>query len=496
MKFRVRAMLASIFGTVRHLDWPMLIDLQRTGGFPAMLPLLAGFMLLIATDLAQAQPVDIPPTWGGDIWSRPRLTGDWDGARDDLGKDGIVFDVDLTSIPQDVASGGPNTGTDVWNNADYTINVDTGKMGLWPGGFFNVSADSGFGNAVNANAGTIVPVNTGILVPGINVRTTALMNATFMQFLSTKFGLFAGKIDTLALGTTEFYGDYHTQFINTGLAFPLTALQVPISAFGGGIIALPTEDIILSAIALDPDGTPTNNDLGSAFSDGVTVLGSGQLTVKPFGLVGHQSLGIVWSDKNRLSLSQDPDNIARLLLFDQFPRLADPGPVLEAILRRFFPGLLVPTEPLNHESSSWSMSYGFDQYFWQPDGNPKHGIGLFFLFGASDGNPTPVQYSFIAGIGGKGVVPGRADDSFGIGVARTQFSGAFVPFLRQTLNLGLEHEDAFEAYYNAAITPWINATADIQVVDQGIDKTLTSSRPFLRNVDDAVILGARFRVRF
>jgi len=458
--------------------------------------LLAAFTLALAPNLAQAQPVDIPPTWGGDIWSRPRLTGDWDGVRDDLGKNGVVFDVDLTSIPQDVASGGPNTGSDVWNNADYTINIDTGKMGLWPGGFFKFAADSGFGNSVNGNAGTIAPVNTGTLVPGINDRTTALMNATFMQFLSTKFGLFAGKVNMLDLGETEFYGDYHTQFINTAFSFPLTTLLVPISAFGGGIIALPSNDITLSAIALDPDGTPTNNDLGSAFSDGVTLLGSGQLTVKPFGLVGHQSLGIIWSDKNRISLSQDPDNIARLLLFDQFPRLANPGPVLDAFLRRFFPGLLVPTQPLNRETSSWSMTYGFDQYFWQPDGNPKHGIGLFFLFGASDGNPNPVQYSYLAGIGGKGVVPGRPDDSFGIGVAKTQFSSAFLPFLRQTLNLGLERENAFEAYYNAAITPWISATADIQVIDQGLDKTTSSIRPFLRNIDDAVILGARIRVRF
>ena len=73
----------------------------------------------------------------------------------------------------------------------------------------------------------------------------------------------------------------------------------------------------------------------------------------------------------------------------------------------------------------------------------ERGIGVFFAFGASDGNPNPVQYGFLAGIGGKGVIPGRADDSFGIGVARTQFSSEFVPLLRQTLNLGLEHEDAF-----------------------------------------------------
>ena len=254
---------------------------------------------------------------------------------------------------------------------------------------------------MNGNAGTIAPVNTGTLLPGINDRTTALMNATFMQFLSPQFGLFAGKVNMLDLGETEFYGDYKTQFINTAFSFPLTTLLVPISAFGGGIIVLPTNDITLSVVALDPDGTPTNNDLGSAFSDGVTLLGSGQLTVKPFGLVGHQSLGVIWSDKNRLSLSQDPDNIARLLLFDLFPRLADPGPVLDAIFRRFFPGLLVPTQPLNHEASGWSMTYGFDQYFWQPDGNPKHGIGLFFRSGPRTETQIPCNTHTLPGSAAK-----------------------------------------------------------------------------------------------
>ena len=54
----------------------------------------------------------------------------------------------------------------------------------------------------------------------------------------------------------------------------------------------------------------------------------------------------------------------------------------------------------------------------------------------------------------------------------------------------------FEAYYSAAITPWIDASADLQVVDQGLKKQLTSTRPFLATVDTAVVLGARFRVRF
>ncbi len=47
----------------------------------------------------RAQPYAVPPTWGGDFWSRPRLTGDWGGLRDEMGKKGVVLDVDVLGGP-------------------------------------------------------------------------------------------------------------------------------------------------------------------------------------------------------------------------------------------------------------------------------------------------------------------------------------------------------------------------------------------------------------
>ena len=205
---------------------------------------------LVATAAANAQILDVPATWGGDFSSRLRATGDWGGLRDDLGKKGIVLDVDLLVTPMDVLSGGRSTGGDTWGNADYTLKLDTDKAGLWPGGLLTVSADTGFGTNLFSHSGALVPVNTATLVPGPNDHTTALTEATFMQFLSEKFGLIVGKFNTLNLGKQEFYGDYSTQFLNAAFVFPLTLEQVPLAAYGGGVIASPTKDIILSAIAL------------------------------------------------------------------------------------------------------------------------------------------------------------------------------------------------------------------------------------------------------
>jgi porin len=246
---------------------------------------------------------------------------------------------------------------------------------------------------------------------------------------------------------------------------------------------------------LDPSGTPTNNDLGDAFADGVMVVGSGKVTIKPFGLVGHQSLGFMWSNKERLSLIQDPSNLALLLLTERFPRFQDPGPILRQFLERFFPQLLVPVQPPNRESDTWAIFYTFDQYLWHPGGDPQRGIGVFFTFGASDGEANPIKYVYNVGIGGKGMIPGRRRDSFGLGWAQTEFSDNFVPFLRQQLDIGLDHEDAVELYYNAVVTPWLNATLDLQIIEPGLTKMLDSSGN-LREVDTTVVAGVRLYIRF
>jgi porin len=456
---------------------------------------LLGLILMAAPGPASAQPVAVPDTWGGDFWSRPRLTGSWGGLRDDLGKKGVVFDLDLLLTPQGVLSGGRDTSAEFWGNAEYTLNVDTGKLGLWPGGFLKVYAGSSFGDSILADSGALVPVNTLMLFPEPREPSTGLMNATFMQFVSPKFGLLAGKIWTLDAAAGEFAGDYRTQFLNTGLGLPMSLALVPLSAYGGGLVILPWEGLVLTALVIDPSGTVKSNDVTEAFDDGVMVLASGQVAITPFGLRGTQKAGFMWSDKERLSLDQDPSNLARFLATERFPRLGDPGPILTRFLERFFPQLLVPVQPANREDSTWAMFYGFDQYLWHPGGDRTRGIGVFFTFGASDGNPNPIKYSYSMGVGGKGVVPGRPRDSLGVGWARTEFSDNFLPLLRQQLALGLEREDAIEMYYNIAITSWLNATVDLQVIEPALTKKVSSSGG-LEEVDTTVVAGLRLYVRF
>ena len=247
-------------------------------------------------------------------------------------------------------------------------------------------------------------------------------------------------------------------------------------------------------MVLDADGTPTNSDISKAFQNGVQVLAFGQVAIKPFGLVGHQNFGGYWSNKTRISLIQDPSNVANFLLKERFPLLGNPGPILERILERFAPELLNPVQPANTTSSTWALIYGFDQYFWQPAGDPKRGIGMFFNFGASDGVANPVKYSLMSGSGATGR-SGTSGRQLRRRLGPHPVQPQLLPLLRERFDLGLDKEDVVEAFYNAAITKWLRISLDLQVINPGLQKTLSDDRN-LKGVNNVVVGGVRTYIRF
>lgn len=437
-----------------------------------------------------------PDTYAGDLRGRPRLTGNWGGVRDSLAERGVWLDVDLLQVLQGVGAGGRGTGTAYGGHVDYRLQVDAQKLGLWPGGFLTLFAETSYENNVNPKAGAIEATDIAAQYPQVDRNNTTLSSVVFTQFLTAWFGVFAGKLDTGQGDVNEFANNYRTQFLNSGLQYNMvTNLTMPYTPLGAGIVVAPFDGADVSLAIMDPNGTVTQSGFNDFFTDGITLNGEGRVAIAPFGLTGHQSLGFTWSNKDYVSLKQDPSNIARMLLVQRFPRLQNPGPILRSIIERFFPDLLVPVQPLNRASGSWGIYYNFDQYLWRPQGDPDRGVGVFFRFGVSDGIANPIKYHYNAGIGGKGIVPGRPQDSFGVGWSNVQFSNNLVPFLRQRLGLGLDHEDAIELFYNVSITPWLHATADLQVVKPGLTKVLNSANQ-LQDVNTVVVGGLRVYTRF
>src|SRR5262252_6743039 len=113
-------------------------------GFMRTIPLILGVIALLGPALASAQ-IPGPETYAGDFWTRPRLTGDWGGFRDQMSKRGVTLDVDWLQTFQGVMTGGKAQDSGYWGLAEYTLRFDSQKLGLWPGAFLNISAMSSYG---------------------------------------------------------------------------------------------------------------------------------------------------------------------------------------------------------------------------------------------------------------------------------------------------------------------------------------------------------------
>jgi porin len=171
-----------------------------------------------AGHVATSQPAP-PPffrlDYSGDFWTSPGLTGDWGGARTKLANKGISFNVEMLNYVQGNAHGGKSTN-DAFRyggSTDYFLQLDTGRMGLWPGGYFKVRGETRWGEGVTKQVGAIAPPDFDALLPlpgesGI----TSLTEYYMMQFLSEKFAVIAGQVDLTRLpgGFNTFFSDPNT----------------------------------------------------------------------------------------------------------------------------------------------------------------------------------------------------------------------------------------------------------------------------------------------
>lgn len=397
------------------------------------------------------------PDYAGDWTSRPHASGDWNGQRQDLATKGVQLELDFVQTVQGVADGGIDDGTEYNGTLDYVMKVDVQKAGGWPGGFLTVRGETIFGDTVNSDTGSVMAANVDGLFPVADPPKTTLTDLNFIQFVHPMAAVVLGRISTLDGDANEFaHGRGTDQFLN--LAFninPVALRTVPYTGLGIGLILVPSEDIVIQFLALDAEGSSTEDGFDTAFKDGTVFSLEGRVATNFFDLGGHQTLGGTYSDRNFVSLEQDPRILLNIL-----PRFRGMVPVARA-------------------DDSWSVYYSFDQYLWQNEGEDGTGIGVFGRFGWADEDTSPVEWFVSLGIGGKGVIPGRENDSFGIGYFTVGASDEFPAFI------DVDEGEGFEIYYNIAVTNWLNITPDIQVIE-----------PAVKRLDTAVVLGLRTKIRF
>src|SRR5262249_90525 len=81
-----------------------------------------------------------PPSspYAGAIMDRPRMFGNWWGARDALLERGLNFDISSTQFYQGVASGGIDQTFAYGGRNDYLLKLEGEKAGLWKGFYINL----------------------------------------------------------------------------------------------------------------------------------------------------------------------------------------------------------------------------------------------------------------------------------------------------------------------------------------------------------------------
>lgn len=369
---------------------------------------------------------------------------------------GLTLHFDATYVFQGVASGGfrgpyfaqfsdeTSAGNTISN--DLRAEWDTEKLGWWSGGAIRARVQDHFGRSIVQRAGSIAAVNNEAIYPNVVDRFDqygfAVTELYYEHTLNDVVSVYCGLLNTSSGDVNLFAGSAlsHSQFLN--LAMLYSAVENPTSphtALGAGVSVTPMENVTGSFSVYGSEETagenPFRNWHGTTLSSEWTL--SHVLKERP----GAQTFGFLYGiDLTRADLTTDP-------------RLALASIVL---------GLPIPSKTAN----TWAFYYNAHQFI---QGDDAGGWGVFARWGISDGDPNLVKLSTSIGVGGIGPIESRPKDRWGLGVYVLDMSNASL--LR---GLHITDEVGAEMFYNFALSPTLNVSPDIQLIDSGLPKADTT----------------------
>ena len=404
----------------------------------------------------------------GDIWNRSTLVGDPGGKRQQLYNFGVTLDASVTQVVQGVAKGGADNGQMRYNGLlDYGVSFDTGKLGLWSGGLFVATAQTSWAKPLDSQPGSISPVNFTAMYPVPFDNDTVLMEYYWTQVFPKEISVVVGRVNaTNFLDRNRFANDPHNQFLNVSLNNDLLFGEFFQFSTYATLLSVPlTKDFIVGGAAWTPKTAVGDGDYGGDWTE----WGAAGFVDYSWNLAhelgGNTSLYFLFSSAD----TADIDNPA----------------LLEELI----------TGNVKEKSNNWMIAFKAEQYVWKPDKSASNqvrtrafdfqepGVGLFFRFGYTPKDRNLWNMSTSGGVGARGVIPGRPYDRMGVGFYTLTESDDLAK--QPLIDRQVSTELGLEAYYNFAITPWAQLSADIQWIDSG----LTAN-------DDVVVLGTRLFTQF
>ena len=405
------------------------------------------------------------PEYRGRLLCRPKLTGDWCCKRTRLARKGIFLDARWLQVAQGVVDGGRRERWAHTTNLDFYAKFDLMRMRIVPGALVSMRAQSRFGSTANTESGLLLPVNTAGSYPLTTVPDEevpiALTELNWTQMVSEKLGFFLGKITTMNVANEFAGGEGYSQFMNFQFIFPAAFAQfVPYSTLAAGVVWMPSARVTVSSMLMNTADSSTTTGFDD-FDQGQTWWTSATLTHRIACKPGGVTLGAGYA------FNGDFARIAGLHL----------TPSATATVRT--------------KGDTWGLFASGWQYLFTretprdidpTDGQQElRGIGVFAILGLGDEKANPVHWSVAAGLGGRGLIGGRCNDTFGVGYFYNQLGD---PLAGGTIGRFLEHDaQGVESWYRFALAESIGLTLDAQWTDAGFPR-----------VDNAILLAARLSI--
>lgn len=404
------------------------------------------------------------------------LLGEW-GFRRAWSERGFDFSVQYIAEVAGNVSGGRKRGT-VYNGlliAMVDANLD--KLAGWPGGAVHGAMLYPQGRSLTENY-------VGDLFVLSNIDATdepRLFELWFEQNFAS---------DTLSLRLGELAADQEFAFTERGALFgnsafgwfPIAGLNVaapvyPQGALGARLAWHPRENAYVQAAVFDGDGNPPD-DLGNetnpngiefTFDEGALILAEA---------------GWAWGQEPNSGTKSGLVKFGGWYHTDTFDnvRLDDTGLSLADPVSSGIP------QPLN---GNWGLYLAVEQTLWnEPDSDEEtaQGLGLFSRLGYAPPDRNVLEFYAELGVTYAGLLPGRAEDVCGLGVAYGQMSrdfrqlGSDANSFDGTSNPLPDHEIAIELGYQCQVRAgWILQPSLQYIVHPGGSEA----------IDNALVLALR-----
>src|SRR5262252_9136159 len=407
----------------------------------------------------------LPGTVVGDFWDSTQVTGDWDGRRTELVRRGLFVDLYTTSTYQNVTSGGIKTGDSFVQNTQLSVNVDTARAGLWSGGLFHFTVQSRYGSSFDDafNAGTFVPVYTGLVHPGPMFENQTLPTEYFLvQSITKELSVVAGKISDVFIPDQTLFGNsYKFYFANFNLnKNPMTTNFYQPTAIAALGVWTPTPSVIIAGGALDP--FTRANTFEDAFQTGLNLYVTAVVSYALRGRPGQVSPSFNWSNQAQIDFESPFGPLSRAQVPD----------AIGALLGGSTAGL-----PVNFERSSTFTLVNAAQYLYlketeasevkkkMKNAEPLRGIGVFGRTGYAPKTTNTLTWDGSLAVFARGLWDSRQDDSLGVGFYYNLVSGELKDSISQlTAGTRVENEKGFEVFYDFAITPALRIIPSYQYI--------------------------------